>query len=139
MRLFRVIQCGQKESRRSVTVAPAHETSHCRQSISSEMLATDRTPHGEFLQMSLITRLPLARSLAAVGATSSLPATLVGLPAPAPPPAPGGRPFCRRRGVDHAAGTVPLPLHLGLSHGKNAYHVVLEASDSTTAALMGIN
>jgi hypothetical protein len=41
--------------------------------------------------------------------------------------------------VEHPDGTVTLPLHQGLSHGKAVYYVVLDASDGSTAALMGIN
>jgi len=41
--------------------------------------------------------------------------------------------------VEHPNGTVTLPLHRGISHGKPVYYVVTEASDSSTAALMGIN
>lgn len=41
--------------------------------------------------------------------------------------------------VEHADGTVTLPLHQGLSHGQPVYYVVTEASDGSTAALMGIN
>src|SRR5215472_16495548 len=89
--------------------------------------------------MSVINRLPLARTLAAVGASSVLAATLVGLLAPATTFASGGSTLFVRSAVEHADGTVTLPLHQGLSHGKNVYYVVLEASDSSTAALMGIN
>src|SRR6516165_4191419 len=41
--------------------------------------------------------------------------------------------------VQHPDGTVTLPLHQGLSHGQPVYYVVMDASDGSTAALMGIN
>jgi hypothetical protein len=89
--------------------------------------------------MSLINRLPLVHTLAAVGASSVLAATLLGLSAPVTSFASGGDTLFVRSAVEHADGTVTLPLHQGFSHGKNVYYVVLEASDSSTAALMGIN
>jgi hypothetical protein len=90
--------------------------------------------------MSVINRLPFMRTLAAVGASSVLAATLAGgLLAPATTFASGGGTLFVSSAVEHADGTVTLPLHQGLSHGKSVYYVVLEASDSSTAALMGIN
>jgi hypothetical protein len=41
--------------------------------------------------------------------------------------------------VEHPNDTVTLPLHQGLSHGRPVYYVVLDASDGSVAALMGIN
>jgi hypothetical protein len=41
--------------------------------------------------------------------------------------------------VEHSDNTVTLPLHQGLSHGQPVYYVVLDASDGSVAALMGIN
>jgi hypothetical protein len=89
--------------------------------------------------MSVINPLPRARSLAAIGASSVLAATLFGLLAPAPTFASGSSTLFVRSAVEHADGTVTLPLHQGLSHGKTVYYVVVEASDGSTAALMGIN
>src|SRR5499427_8548873 len=89
--------------------------------------------------MSVINRLPFVRTLAAVGASSLLAATLVGPIAASTTFASGGSTLFVRSAVEHADGTVTLPLHQGLSHDKNVYYVVLEASDSSTAGLMGIN
>jgi hypothetical protein len=77
--------------------------------------------------------------LAAAGASSVLAAALIGLLAPATTLASGGSTLFVRSAVEHTDGTVTLPLHQGLSHGKNVYYVVLEASDGSTADLMGIN
>jgi hypothetical protein len=41
--------------------------------------------------------------------------------------------------VEHPNGTVTLPLHQGLSHGKPVYYVVTDASDSSVSSLMGVN
>jgi hypothetical protein len=41
--------------------------------------------------------------------------------------------------IEHPNGTVTLPLHRGISHGQTVYYVTLDASDGSTAALMGIN
>jgi hypothetical protein len=71
--------------------------------------------------MSLINRLPLVRTLAAVGASSVLAATVVGLSVPATTFASGGSTLFVRSAVEHADSTVTLPLHQGLSHGKNVY------------------
>jgi hypothetical protein len=89
--------------------------------------------------MSVINRLPLARPLAAFGASSMLAATLIGLSAPTTTLASGGSTLFVTSAVEHPDSTVTLPLHQGLSHGKNVYYVVLEASDGSTADLMGIN
>jgi hypothetical protein len=89
--------------------------------------------------MSVLHRLPFLRTLAAVGAGSVLAATLAGVLAPATTFASGSSTLFVRSAVEHPDGTVTLPLHQGLSHGKNVYYVVLEASDSSTADLMGIN
>jgi hypothetical protein len=51
----------------------------------------------------------------------------------------GGRTLFISSAVEHADNTVTLPLHQGLSHGQPVYYVVLDASDGSVAALMGIN
>ena len=87
--------------------------------------------------MSLTNRLSFGRTLVAFSASIVAAATLIG--APTATFASGGATLFVRSAVEHADGTVTLPLHQGLSHGKPAYYVVLEASDSSTADLMGIN
>jgi hypothetical protein len=51
----------------------------------------------------------------------------------------GGSTLFITSAVQHPDGTVTLPLHQGLSHGQPVYYVVMDASDGSTAALMGIN
>jgi hypothetical protein len=51
----------------------------------------------------------------------------------------GGSTLFITSAVEHPNGTVTLPLHQGLSHGQPVYYVVLDASDGSVAALMGIN
>ena len=89
--------------------------------------------------MSLTDRFPFSRALAAFVASSILTATLASVGTPTATFASGGSTLFVRSAVEHADGTVTLPLHQGLSHGQPVYYVVLEASDSSTADLMGIN
>jgi hypothetical protein len=51
----------------------------------------------------------------------------------------GGTTLFIRSAVEHPNGTVTLPLHQGLSHGRPVYYVVLDASDGSVAAMMGVN
>jgi hypothetical protein len=84
--------------------------------------------------MAFINRPPFVRTIAALAATATL---LV----PATTFASGGSSTTLfvRSAVEHPDGTVTLPLHQGLSHGKAVYYVVLESSDGEQADLMGVN
>jgi hypothetical protein len=64
---------------------------------------------------------------------------LIALAAPATASAAGSGHLFISSAVEHPNGTVTLPLHQGLSHGKPVYYVVTEASDGSVAALMGVN
>jgi hypothetical protein len=82
--------------------------------------------------MALSNRLPFVRTIAALGVMASL-------LAPATSFASGGGTQFVRSAIEHPDGTVTLPLHRGLSHGKAVYYVVLDASDGSQADVLGIN
>jgi hypothetical protein len=82
---------------------------------------------------------PARRGLQAAVALALVAGAVAGAGNARPSLASGGGTLFIASAVEHADGTVTLPLHTGLSHGKNVYYVVLDASDSSTAALMGIN
>ena len=50
-----------------------------------------------------------------------------------------GRKLFVSSAVEHAGNTVTLPLHRGLSHGRDVWYVVLDASTSNAAAQFGAN
>jgi len=95
------------------------------------------------LAISSMIRPSMRRGLLAVGAIPLTVGALLGAgplhsgPASASPG--GGRTLFISSAVEHADNTVTLPLHQGLSHGQPVYYVVLDASDGSVAALMGIN
>jgi hypothetical protein len=91
--------------------------------------------------MSWIIRPSLRRGLVAVGA---IPLALGALVAAGPlhsvaASASGNTTLFITSAVEHPNGTVTLPLHQGLSHGRPVYYVVMDASDGSVAALMGVN
>ena len=85
----------------------------------------------------------MRRGLLAVGAIPLTVGALLGAgplhSGPASASTGGGRTLFISSAVEHADNTVTLPLHQGLSHGQPVYYVVLDASDGSVAALMGIN
>jgi len=51
----------------------------------------------------------------------------------------GGRTLFIRTAVEHADGTVTLPLHRGTSHGQTVYYIVTETSDGNLSDSLGVN
>jgi hypothetical protein len=78
----------------------------------------------------------MTKSLALLGA-ALLSATLAS--APAAHASGSGRTVFVHSAVEHADGTVTLPLHRGLSQGRTVWYVVLDASRSAAAAQFGVN
>jgi hypothetical protein len=85
----------------------------------------------------------MRRGLLAVGAIPLTVGALLGAgplqSGPASASTGGGTTLFISSAVEHPNGTVTLPLHQGLSHGQPVYYVVLDASDGSVAALMGVN
>jgi len=59
--------------------------------------------------------------------------------APAAPAAGSGRTLFVSSAVEHADGTVTLPLHEGTSQGRPVWYIVLDASRSNAASQYGVN
>ena len=51
----------------------------------------------------------------------------------------GGSTLFINSAVEHPDGTVTLPLHRGLSHGKTVYYIITDSSDGNVAAMLGVN
>ncbi len=78
----------------------------------------------------------MKRLIAALGVAVATAAFVTATPANA---ADSGRTLFVRSAVEHADGTVTLPLYKGASHGHPVWYVVLDASTSNAAAKYGVN
>src|SRR6476659_4763859 len=78
----------------------------------------------------------MKRLIAALGVAVATAAFVTATPANA---ADSGRTLFVRSAVEHADGTVTLPLYQGASHGHPVWYVVLDASTSNAAAKYGVN
>ncbi len=78
----------------------------------------------------------MRRFIAALGAAAAAAAFVTATPANA---ADTGRTLFVRSAVEHADGTVTLPLYRGLSRGRPVWYVVLDASTSNAASKYGVN
>ena len=78
----------------------------------------------------------MKRLIAALGVAVAAAAFVTAAPANA---ADAGRTLFVQSAVEHADGTVTLPLYRGVSHGHPVWYVVLDASTSNAASKYGVN
>ena len=77
--------------------------------------------------------------LVAAGAAVVLAGVISLAGARVPVSASGGGQLFVRSAVEHADGTVTLPLHRGASKGQTVYYIILDASDGGVADSLGVN